>query len=280
MLRDVKGESVAVSRPAIITLTTDFGTQDGYVGAMAGVILSQCPEARVVAITHDVPPHDLQAGAWALRNAWPWFPTGTVHVVVVDPGVGSERRGILVRARGQTFIAPDNGIIPEALGGTTLDEVRELGNPAARAKTASATFHGRDVFAWAAGWLAAGNDWSALGSPVPPSELVTLPDRSPLVERDGERLIVVGAVMIADRFGNLVTTIGNDLLPRQLGASEPRVFVNRERVPFRRTFSDVEPGQAVAYLGSSGLLEIAVNQRSAVARFGTNPAIRVVVRKR
>jgi hypothetical protein len=229
----------------------------------------------VVTITHDVPPQDIRAGAWALRNAWPWFPPETIHVVVVDPGVGSERRGILVRAGGHVFIGPDNGVVPEALAATPIDASRELTNPAARANAPSATFHGRDIFAWAAGWLGAGNHWSAVGPAIPASDLVRLPDLTPRTERGADGAVIVGGAMIADRFGNLITTITGELIAEAFGDAEPRGLVGGQRVPFRRTFSDVAPGEPVMYVGSSGLVEVAVNRGSAVERFGRNAEIRV-----
>lgn len=262
----------------IITFTTDFGTQDGYVGAMTGVIQRQCPNARVVTITHDVPPGDIRAGAWALGNAWPWFPPETIHVVVVDPGVGSERRGILVRARRQALIGPDNGVIPEAVRGTRIDTVREVANPVARAAAPNATFHGRDIFAWAAGWLTAGNQWRDVGPAIAPSDLVRLPDRLPRIERDRNRTAIVGNVLRADRFGNLITTVSGDLVARHIGKATPRVFVGNVEVPLGRTFSDVAPGDAVAYVGSSGVLEVAVSRGRAIERFGMLREITVVVR--
>jgi len=252
----------------IITLTTDFATQDGYVAAMIGVILRQCPSAHVVSITHEVPPRDLRAAAWALRNAWPYFPAGTIHVVVVDPGVGSERRGILVRAARHTFIGPDNGLLLEAISGEMLDAVRELTNPAARAAQPSPTFHGRDVFAWAAGWIAAGREWPAVGPPLPTGDLIRLPDLPPRVERDADGATITGAVMLADRFGNLITTITDEWLTSLFGKGVPQVSVNGQPIHLGRTFSDVAEGDAVAYVGSSGYLEIAVNSGSALELFG------------
>ena len=268
--------------PPIITLTTDFGLQDGYVGAMCGVILRQCPTAHVVPITHDVSPWDIRAGGWALRNAWRWYPAGTIHVAVVDPGVGSKRRAILVRTAGQSFVGPDNGILPEALSGVMIDAVREITHPAAQAPEPSPTFHGRDVFAWAAGWLAAGHEWPAVGPPIPPDSLVRLAGDAPRVERADDTTTIDGTVMLADRFGNLVTTIKRDTLEQaggdiDIGQLCIGVLVADTPVTFGRTFADVPAHSPIAYIDSSGHMEIALNCGSAAEFFGRNATIHVTV---
>ncbi len=259
----------------IVTLTTDFGTQDGYVGAMIGVVLNQCPNARVHHITHDVPPGDIVAGAWALSNAWQWFPLETVHVIVVDPGVGSSRREVLVRVSGHTFIAPDNGIVPSAAGSRSVDAVRSIAHVDARAAEPSATFHGRDVFASAAGWLCAGNDWRSVGPVVDADDLVPSPDVLQAETSEGDEHTVHGRVIVSDRFGNLVTTIAGAEIEKLRRDGSPVVQVDGTTVQFGGTFSDVDVGEAVAYIGSSGYLEIAINGGDASERFGNQPSITI-----
>lgn len=268
----------AMERDPIITLTTDFGTRDGYVGAMVGVIVRQCPKARIFSITHDVDPQDILGGAWALRNAWRWFPPGTIHVAVIDPRVGTDRRGVLVRADGHTFVGPDNGLIPGAVADTMIDAARIIDNPDARAPETSATFHGRDVFAWAAGWLASGHEWPAVGQPIQPSDLVRPPDETPRVRKDQRATSIQGRALIADRFGNLITSIYGRLITesKDLGGT-PEVRVDGIPVQFGRTFGDVDEGDAIAYIGSSGQLEIGINGGSAANVYGKSASVVVSV---
>ncbi len=262
----------------IITLTTDFGTRDGYVGAMIGVIVRQCPTARIFTITHDVKPQDIIGGSWALRNAWRWFPRETIHVAVVDPGVGTDRRPVLVRAGGHTFIGPDNGLITGAIAGTMIDVARVIENPKARAPETSATFHGRDIFAWAAGWLLCGHEWPAVGGPIRPHNLVHPPDESPRVRKDKRGTSIQGRALLADRFGNLITSIFGTLIDEAMGPrSIPEVRVNGTPVRFGRTFGDVDEGESIAYVGSGGQLEIAINGGSAAEVFGSAASVVVSV---
>jgi S-adenosylmethionine hydrolase len=216
----------------VITLITDFGTADGYVGAMKGVIASRAPSARVVDITHEIAPGDVEAAAFALRQAAPLFPPGTVHVVVVDPGVGSARRGIVGVGRGQRFVGPDNGLFAGV-----AERAFEIVARRFRRPSVSATFHGRDVFAPAAAALARGARPEAAGPEVP---LTALP-REP------------GRVVHVDRFGNLITDL--------VGIAEIRI--GERTLPVLRTYSDVAPGELVAYVGSAGSVEIGVRDGSA-----------------
>ena len=258
----------------VITLTTDFGTRDGYVGAMKGVLALRAPAAVVADITHDVPPQSIAAGAWALRNAWPWFPEGTIHVVVVDPGVGSDRRGLVVLADGHIFVGPDNGVIPLALGKTAAQTAFEIGNPRAMAAEPSATFHGRDVFSTCAAWLAVGSPIESVGPPVPPGQLVRLGLPEPTARLECGATVITGGVQVADRFGNLVSNVRNALVERTF-SGEVIATVNGEAVTFGRTFADVAAGEPIVYTGSSDYVEIAVNLGSAEARFGTDAVLQV-----
>jgi S-adenosyl-L-methionine hydrolase (adenosine-forming) len=230
----------------MVTLTTDFGTADGYVGAMKGVLYSRAPGVAVVDISHDIPRHDIAAGAYALATAAPWFPPGTIHVAVVDPGVGSARRGVVIASGGQLFVGPDNGLF--ALVAPQPDAVREI---AVRFLTGrvSPTFHGRDVFAVTAARLATGVDLMEVGPVVAMS---TPPARG------WHRVVHV------DRFGNLITDVPGE------GVAVVRV-AGREAA-LRRTYADVAPGELVAYVGSGGTVEIAVRDGSAAEVLGATSA--------
>ncbi len=237
-----------------LTLLTDFGDADGFVGAMRGVILSRAPAARLVDLAHHVPRGDVAKAARVLARSAPYFPAGTVHCVVVDPGVGSDRRAVAAAAGGQRFIAPDNGVLGatlDALGGPV--EVRIIENPAAMRAVVSRTFHGRDVFAPAAAWLAAGGALEAIGSPA--GSLVRLAGTAP--EVDGER--VIGRVVEVDTFGNLITDIPAD------GPVAVRIG-GQALVGPRPSYSAVPAGALVLVTGSLGTLEVAVRDGSAAAR--------------
>ena len=229
---------------------------------MKGVILGICPSARLVDLTHDVPPYDVAAGQLALEAAVPYFPPGTVHLAVVDPGVGSARRPLLVEAHGQRFVGPDNGIFTFALDVGGWSAVA-LESPALRLATVSRTFHGRDVFAPAAAHAARGLGVSEFGSAV------TDPVRAPLprARRDGPD--VVGEVVAADHFGNLVTSIRAEDLDA-MGGTGPLVVAlgTADLGPLRHAYAEAPPGRHAALIGSSGRLEVFVREGSAAASSG------------
>ncbi|MBI4409937.1 MAG: SAM-dependent chlorinase/fluorinase [Gemmatimonadetes bacterium] len=251
-----------------ITLLTDFGTADGYVGAMKGVIASIAPEAVVDDVAHDLPPGDVRAAAWTLARYWRLYPAGTVHVAVVDPGVGSERRALAASCDGRLLLAPDNGVLtrvfdeapPAAL--VSIEDRRHLREPV------SATFHGRDVFAPAAAHLARGLPVADLGPAVRDPLLFQVPP--PSREADS----IHGEVVHVDRFGNLITNI-----PGEWCAGGAAVRVGQDTVgAVRRTYSDVVPGEALALVGSAGLLEISVRDGSAAERLGVGRGAAVEVK--
>jgi len=234
----------------IITLLTDFGTSDGFVGAMKGVILSLAPGAQVVDLTHEIAPQDVLSGAWALREAATTFPPGTIHVAVVDPGVGTDRRPILVEHGGQLFVGPDNGVLSLA---APDGQAWHLDRPNLFRGRVSQTFHGRDVFAPVAGHLAAGLSPDACGSAI--ETWLRWPEPRP-TRTQGR---ISGQVVHADRFGNLVTNICHD----DLGAERQAwvVEVGGQSIGLlSSTFGDVERGEWVAYIGSSGYLEIGIRE--------------------
>lgn len=257
---------------AILTLTTDFGTRDAYVAEMKGVILGIARAARqgvqVVDVTHEIEPHDVAAGALAVEAAAPYFPSGTVHVAVVDPGVGTARRGLAVAAGGQIFVGPDNGLFTPLFA---RDGWRawELVAPEYRLPSVSLTFHGRDVFAPAAAHVAVGVDPARLGPPV------TDPLRLAWPEVREVRGAVAGAVVHVDRFGNLVTSIHAESVAA-LG-HDAQIRVAGWTVPLVGTYGELPAGQAGALIGSSGRLEIAVREGSAAASLGARRGTPVLV---
>jgi S-adenosyl-L-methionine hydrolase (adenosine-forming) len=243
----------------IVTLTTDFGYRDGYVGAMKGVVLSLAPAATLVDVTHGVPPQDVAAGAVALAQAAALFPAGTIHVAVVDPGVGGARADLLVESGGQLFVGPDNGVLSLA---TRPDRrIFRIEAPAFRREPVSPTFHGRDVFAPTAGRLAAGARADEVGPAL--AELVEL--GRPVISRHGAQ--VEGRVIHVDVFGNLITSLGAEHVPPD-AAIEVEGTGGVFHPVLARTFSDVAAGALVAYLGSGGQLEIARRNGSASAHVG------------
>jgi len=246
--------------PALVTLMTDFGTRDGYVAEMKGVLLDRAPGVALVDITHDIPPHDVDAARLALERYWQRFPGGTVHVVVVDPGVGTARRALAVASAGRYLVGPDNGALSPALA---LDDATAVALLVAN--DASPTFHGRDVFAPAAAALATGCPLASLGEPCLDPVVVNVPEP---VAGSGGRF--EGEVVTVDHFGNAVTN---------LSAPDGDAIVEfaGHRLPLRRTYADVERGEVVALVGSSGRVEIAVREGSAAAALGIARGARVVL---
>ncbi len=254
----------------IITLTTDFGAADYFVGAMKGVILGIAPRARIVDITHQITPFMVNEAAFVIAEAARWFPTrwfpkGTVHVVVVDPGVGTTRRPVLVEAGGQRFIGPDNGVftmIYDAEGGDGA-KVREITNPKVMLKTVSRTFHGRDVFAPAAAHLAAGVTAAHFGRRIHDYVRSETIQPAPLRKNRWQ-----GSVLKVDHFGNMVTNF--DL--RKFGELRTHAFEILAGPQIVRrlalTYAESGIGELVAIEGSSGFLEISANQESAARRLG------------
>jgi S-adenosylmethionine hydrolase len=253
---------------AVITLTTDFGTRDTYVAEMKGVVLSITSEVHVVDVTHEVAPGDALAGALALEAAAPRFPAGTIHVAVVDPGVGTARRGLVIAARDQLFVGPDNGLFTPFLDAGRWQAFELLANEF-RGPEVSSTFHGRDVFAPAAAHLARGLDPARLGPPVGDPVRLAWPEVRVSEGRVG------GAVLHVDRFGNLVTSIRAEAIAA-LG-SGLAVRVAGKSLPLVRTYGDLGRGDPGALVGSSNRLEIAVNSGSAAKALRAGRGTQVVV---
>jgi S-adenosylmethionine hydrolase len=254
----------------IITFTTDFGSRDGYAGAMKGVVLSAAPEARLVDITHGVPAQDVVAGAVALAQAAPTFPAGTIHVAVVDPGVGGAQADLLVEAGGSFFVGPDNGVL--SLAARSPRRVFRIEAAAFRREPVSPTFHGRDVFAPTAARLAVGANPADAG---PALETMVELGTPPLQRRRG---VVEGEVIHIDAFGNLITSLPAELFTGGEVSIEVEGGEGRFEPTFGRTFSDVEQGALIGYVGSGGHLEIARRDGSAARRMGADRGTVVRVR--
>jgi hypothetical protein len=253
--------------PPLITLTTDFGSADHYVGTMKGVILSRCPHAHIVDISHEITPFSIPQAAYTISQAVPFFPPATVHVVVVDPGVGTARRPILARVQDQYFVAPDNGVLSLVLG--MQAEVWEIANASFRLPNTSQTFHGRDVFAPAAAMLANGLPPEDAGPKV--HDAVSLPDLKPVETQGGWQ----GKILSVDRFGNIVTNFPVEPIIQSRFKLE---CAGATVSDFRHTFGEAPPGLCFAYFGSSGYLEIGMNRQSAAAHLGVLPGDNVTLR--
>jgi S-adenosylmethionine hydrolase len=253
----------------IVTLTTDFGVSDGYVGAMKGVILGLAPSATIVDISHDVTRQDVRHGVRVLAASTPFFPSGTIHVAVVDPGVGTSRRGIGLRTSCATFVGPDNGLFTPFLQERVACVA--LTNPAMHRHPVSNTFHGRDVFAPVAAHLVNGLSLADLGPPV--EDPIRLPEPQPERLADGR---LRAEVVYVDRFGNLIT----NLRPIEWGIDDTRgirVVLRGASLAVQRTYADGAPGQLLALVGSDGCLEIAVREGSAAERLGLGVGARLIV---
>ncbi len=246
----------------LIALLSDFGLTDNYVGIMKAVIARISPESRIIDITHDVLPQHIEQAAYLLTTAFPFFPEGTVFISVVDPSVGTERKPVAVKAAGKYFIAPDNGLLSCLVNQKIVDEAVILDRKEYQLTQVSNTFHGRDIFAPAGAHLARGVSFSQLGTPTDPLVLVQKPLFLNKHNNDGS---IDGRVIHIDRFGNMVTS----LKPKDLGTDKNWTFaLDEENVyDIKRTFSDVESGHPVAYIGSTGYLEIGVRNGSAAQRF-------------
>ena len=244
----------------IITLLTDFGTADGYVGEMKGVLASQAPGSQLLDVSHEIPPHDVERARLTLARLWRRFPEGTVHLVVVDPGVGSKRAALAVSSAGRFLVGPDNGVLSPALLGANARAV-ELPVPA----NASATFHGRDVFAPAAAALARGESLDSLGVAA----------REPTIRRTPEATrradgAIAGQVIVVDRFGNAITNL--------MGLRGGTIEVGSRAAALRHTYAEVASGELVAVVGSTGFIEIAIRDGDAARTLGISVGTPVMLR--
>nr|MBC7243969.1 SAM-dependent chlorinase/fluorinase [Chloroflexota bacterium] len=255
---------------SIITLLSDFGTADGYAGVMHGVILSINPKAVVVDICHDIAPQDIHTAAFVLSTVYPYFPAGTVHVVIVDPGVGSERRALAVRTAHGTFVAPDNGVLSYVFARESISEVVHLTNARYWLSPLSNTFHGRDLFAPVAAHISLGVALSDMGPAI--QDPVRFAVTEALVQNDGS---IHGQVLHVDRFGNIITNVPRELLTT--GQSWRVHIAGYEVDSLSKTYAGAADGALLALIGSSGHLEIAVRNGNAAAMLKADRGTEVVV---
>lgn len=251
---------------SVIALLTDFGTRDYYVAAMKGVILQINPKVTLVDISHEISAQDLYHGAFVLRQTLPYFPPETIFVAVVDPGVGSRRRILAARYSNRVVLAPDNGLVTLLHRDAELQEVRVVEDRRFFATTLSTTFHGRDIFAPVAAHISRGVGLDQLGPPTDHIEILPIP--KPVHHPDGS---IEGQVVLVDHFGNLVTNISElDISAARAPHRGPySVYLGQQLIgPVRVIYADVPPGQPVALIDSSQLLEISVNKGNAAQQLG------------
>lgn len=259
--RDAKPSHRPVSPSGLITLVTDFGTVDYFVAAIKGAILASNPKARIVDITHEIPPHDIEAGAFTLLAACSAFPVGTVHVAVVDPGVGSSRRPLLIQACDQFFVGPDNGIFSYVCDRSARTEIVHLTNTKYFRHPVSQTFNGRDIFAPVAAALSTGIKPGAFGEKI--EDYLKLNPLKAETRATGE---IIGRIIHVDRFGNCVTNIAPAELTHKMIAGGAKLRVKRKVVKSFRSYFAEDTGskeRLFALWGSAGFLEIAAAQESA-----------------
>ena len=268
-----------------ITLTTDFGTRDWFVGTMKGVIARIAPTTRIIDLTHEVTPGEIRAGAFALRASYRFFPKGTVHVVVVDPGVGSARKAIAVQTADCFFVGPDNGVLSWALAREKVKAVHLITNADYFLKPLSRTFHGRDVFAPVAAHLSRGvpihkfgpkiRDFIKLDWPAPRAQRAK---RDRTFKRDSTA--VQGEIIYVDRFGNAISNLDAASLPHPAHGPVEVISKGRRVCTLAEFYGAVPIGKPVAVMGSSGLLEIAVNDGSAARKLRLRVGDLLIVRPR
>lgn len=274
--------AAAKKYPPTIVFMTDFGVVDDSVALCKGVMYSIMPDVRIVDLTHQVTPFSILDGARFLFGATPYFPEGTVFVVVVDPGVGSTRKAIVARSRrGQYFVVPDNGLLTLVEQRDGIDGVREITNPDWMiGSKLSSTFHGRDIFSPAGAHLARGDDWTKVGPEIPVKDIVRLDLKAAVLDEQGLNATVIAT---DGPFGNLVTNVNAEdffELGYQRGQEVPVTLAGKGmKIKFVKTFSDVPLGQPLLYVDSRGHLALAVNQGSFAAVYGIKPPVVLVIPK-
>jgi S-adenosylmethionine hydrolase len=261
-----------MARP-VVALLSDFGTRDHYAGTLKAVVLGLCPDANLVDIGHEIPAHDVLAGALELAACYKYFPSGTIFLVVVDPGVGSSRRGIAADCGDYKFVAPDNGVLSAVFRETPPKKVVELTERKYARPTVSRTFEGRDRFAPAAGWLAKGVALVSMGKSITNYHVIDLPTPEVAAEH------ITGQVVRVDRFGNLITNIDRKMLEQFAGGRPIAVTLADRDIPrIVATYADAPVGELCALFGSTDHLEVAVNAGDAARDLGLSRGAQARVR--
>jgi len=266
--------SISLSMPRkIATLTTDFGLKDPYAAAMKAAILSICPNAVIVDVTHEIAKFNILMGAYVLASASPYFPKGAVHVAVIDPGVGTQRRPILIQTTQGFFVGPDNGILVLAAEKQGITRIHELSNPQFMLPNVSNTFHGRDIFSPAAAHLLNGVKPEAFGPEI--SEAVK-PEFAKVTRRND---VLVGTVLHVDGFGNIITNINKTEVAQNHLKGPVIVELPDYKVNLKlcKAYGEATPQEPLALIGSHGFLEIALNQGDAAEKFKTKPGDNVTI---
>jgi S-adenosylmethionine hydrolase len=261
-------------RPGILTLTTDFGAEGPYVAAMKGIILGLAPGTQLVDVSHAIAPQNILEGAFVLAGIVDAFPAGTVHLAVVDPGVGTDRRMVAVSVADQWFVAPDNGLLSGIVLSRTPAEIRDIVNPAIRRRVVSSTFHGRDIMAPAAAHLLRGGDPAELGPTRP--KLITLANFEPRADEHE----LVGEVIFRDAFGNLITNVPAALLAPATPDAWTLEIAGAHISGLRRTYGEQPPGTLIALAGSTGWVEVAVVNGDAARQLTAGPGTTVWFRRK
>jgi S-adenosylmethionine hydrolase len=264
---------------SFVTLTTDFGLGDEYVGVMKGVILRFAPAARIIDLSHQIEPQNILQAASLLQAGYPYFPLNTLHVVVVDPGVGTNRRILWAKGEHHSFLAPDNGVLSKVIGDDSEAVIRSVTNRDLFLSPLSGTFHGRDIFAPVAGHLAAGLSPSLLGPEIAPGQIIRVDFPEPLLSEDQQGLS--GAVTGSDRFGNLLTNIHiNDLAGLDADPAKLCVSLGDNPIgPLQKSYGDKPKGTLLALIGSRGYLEIACSMANARQMLADHLLLPVIVTK-
>ncbi len=262
-------------RPGILTLTTDFGNDGPYVAAMKGVVLGLAPETCLVDVSHSIAPQNVLEGSFILASIQDAFPAGTVHLAVIDPGVGTDRRLIAARVAGQWYVLPDNGLLTAVLRNQPAEEIREIANPAIRRRVVSATFHGRDILAPAAAFLLQGGAPADLGPTL--DRVIRLENFHP---RDDAAGGFLAEVVFRDTFGNLITNVHYDRLATVDPADWAIEVAGTRILGLSRTYADHLAGTLIALVGSTGWIELAIVNGDAGRQLGAGPGMTVWFHRR
>ncbi len=258
----------------IVTFTTDFGNRDPYAGIMKGIVLGANPHARIVDITHEIPAHNILNAAFSLVRTCRYFPEGTIHVAIVDPGVGGRRKNIAVRTDQYFFIGPDNGILSPMLSNVNSPEIRVIENPPFIKSIISDTFHGRDVFAPCAGHLSAGNSFAEVGPETERIKHLIYPKAT------CEANILKGEIVSIDYFGNMITNISKQNFREFVGKRKFEIYFGSERfTKILRHYNDIEQGSPLILFGSSCYMEISMNEGNAADYFMSSVGSPVTIRR-